>query len=103
VEERRRVEEQEEEQDHRKDPGFARPITLASTSSSRVGVLCEHFPRFSFSRFNERGLEYGCGHLGLGLEGRGGCFGGGLRIVVGDSWEEDEVGVDRAVTRRERW
>jgi hypothetical protein len=50
VEERRRVEEQEEEQDHRKDPGFARPITLATTSSSRVGVLCEYFARFSFSR-----------------------------------------------------
>ena len=50
VEERRRVEEQEEEQDHRKDPGFARPITLATTSSFGVGVLCEYFARFSFSR-----------------------------------------------------
>jgi hypothetical protein len=49
VEERRRVEEQEEEQDHRKDPGFARPITLAITSSSRVGILCEYFARFSFA------------------------------------------------------
>jgi hypothetical protein len=44
----------EEEQDHRKDPGFARPITLATTSSSRVGVLCAYFARFSFSRL-ERG------------------------------------------------
>ncbi len=59
VEERRRVEEQEEEQDHRKDPGFARPITLASTSSSRVGVLCEYFARFSFSRLGGGGLEDG--------------------------------------------
>ena len=50
VEERRRVEEQEEEQDHLKDPGFTRPITLAITSSSHVGVLCEYFARFSFSR-----------------------------------------------------
>ena len=65
VEERRRVEEQEEEQDHRKDPGFARPIILASASSSRVGVLCEDFARFSFSRLGGGGLEYGGGHVGL--------------------------------------
>jgi hypothetical protein len=51
VEEPRRVEEQEEEQDHRKDPGFTRPITLAITSSSHVGVLCEYFARFSFASF----------------------------------------------------
>ncbi len=59
MEERRRVEEQEEEQDHRKDPGFARPITLAITSSSHVGVLCEYFARFSFSRLGGAGLEVG--------------------------------------------
>ena len=37
---RRRVKEQEEEQGHRKDPRLAGPITLATASSSRVGVLC---------------------------------------------------------------
>jgi hypothetical protein len=84
VEERRRVEEQEEEQDHRKDSGFARLITLATTSSSRVGVLCEYFARFSFSRLGEGGPKYGGGRVGLGLEGRGGRFGGGLALVVGD-------------------
>jgi hypothetical protein len=102
VEERRRVEEQEEEQDHRKDPGFARPITLATTSSSRVGVLCEYFARFSFSRLGGGGLEDGGGHVGLGLGGRGGRFGiglgGGLAlVVVGDGGGEDGVGVGRAV------
>jgi hypothetical protein len=51
VEGRRRVEEQEKEHDHRKDPGFARPITLATTSSFGVGVLCEYFARFSFASF----------------------------------------------------
>jgi hypothetical protein len=61
VEERRRVEEQEEEQDHRKDPGLARPITLATTSSSRFGVLCEYLPRISFSRLGGGGLEDGVG------------------------------------------
>ena len=78
VEERRRVEEQEEEQDHRKDPGFARPITLATTGSSRVGVLCEYFARFSFSRLGGGGLEDGGGHVGFGLGGRGERFGIGL-------------------------
>jgi hypothetical protein len=39
-----------EEPDHRKDPGFARPITLAKTSSFGICVLCEYFARFSFSR-----------------------------------------------------
>jgi hypothetical protein len=34
VEERRRIEEQEEEQGHRKDPWFARPIILISLGSS---------------------------------------------------------------------
>jgi hypothetical protein len=61
VEERTRVEEQE--QGHRKDPGFARPIMLASASSSRVGVLCEEFARFSFSRLGGGGLEYGGRHV----------------------------------------
>jgi hypothetical protein len=93
VEERRRVEEQEEEQDHRKDPGFARPITLASISSSRVGVLCEYFARFSFSRLGGGGLEDGGGHVGLGLGGRGRRFGiglgGGLALVVGVGGGED--------------
>jgi hypothetical protein len=84
VEERRRVEEQEEEQDHRKDPGFARPITLASASSSRVGVLCEYFARFSFSRLGGGGLEDGGGHVGLGLGGRGGRFAIGLGQKKGD-------------------
>ena len=65
VEERRRVEEQEEEQDHRKDPGFARPITLATTSSSRVGVLCEYFARFSFSRLGGEGSRTGAAMPGL--------------------------------------
>jgi hypothetical protein len=86
VEERRRVEEQEEEQDHRKDPAFARPITLATISSSRVGVLCEYFRRFSFSRLGEGELDDGCGHVRLGLRERGGPFGiglgGGFAIVV---------------------
>jgi hypothetical protein len=50
VEERRRVEEQEDNQGHGKDPGFARPITLALTSSSRIGLLCAHFARISSSR-----------------------------------------------------
>ena len=48
--------------DHRKDPGFARPITLATTGSSRVGVLCEYFARFSFSRLGGGGLEDRGGH-----------------------------------------
>ena len=89
----------EEEQDHRKDPGFARPITLATTSSSRVGVLCEYFARFSFSRLGGGGLEDGGGHVGLGLGGRGGRFGiglGGGLALVGDGGAEDGVGVGRA-------
>jgi hypothetical protein len=69
VQERRRVEEQAEEQDHRKDPGFARPITFLTTSSSRVGVLCEYFARFSFSRLGGGGLEDGGGHVGRGANG----------------------------------
>ena len=77
VEERSRVEKQEEEQDHRKDPGFARPITLASACSSRVGVLCEYFARFSFSRLGGEARGRG-GHVGLGL-GKG-----GLGMGLGD-------------------
>jgi hypothetical protein len=57
VEERRRVEEQEEDQDHRKDPGFARPITLATTSSFGVGALCESFARFLFARLGGGGVD----------------------------------------------
>jgi hypothetical protein len=58
LEQRRRVEEQEEEQGHRKDPGFARPIILASVNSSRFGALCEHFARISYSRLGKGGREY---------------------------------------------
>ena len=59
VEARKWVEEQEEEQGHRKDPEFARPIILASPGSSRVGVLCEYFAIFSFSRLGGEGSDAG--------------------------------------------
>ena len=68
-EERRRAEEQEEEKGHRKDPGFARPIILATASSSRVGTLCGHFANFSFTRLDGAVLEYGGVHVGLGIAG----------------------------------
>jgi hypothetical protein len=85
VEERRPVEEQEEEQDHRKDPGFARPITLATINSSRVGVLCEYFARFSFLLLGGGKLDDGGDHVRLGLGERGGSFGIGrglARVVL---------------------
>jgi hypothetical protein len=84
VEERRPVEEQEEEQDHRKDPRFARPITHAITSSSRVGVLCEYFARFSFLLLGGGKLDDGGDHVRLGLGERGGSIGigRGLALVV---------------------
>jgi hypothetical protein len=63
VEVRRRVEEQEEDQDHRKDPGFARPITLATTSSFGVGALCEYFARILFAWLGRGGLEAGRGRV----------------------------------------
>ena len=69
VEERRRVEEQEDDQSHGKDPGFARPITLAPASSSRAGVLCEHFARFSSSRPGRAGAAM------LGFASGGGSSG----------------------------
>jgi hypothetical protein len=57
---------------------FVRPITLPTTSSSRVGVLCEYFATFSFSRLGGGGLEDRGGHVGLDLEGKGGRQGIGL-------------------------
>jgi hypothetical protein len=48
VEERRRVEKQEEEQDHRRDPGFARPITSLPLvrPASLFCASVSHFVKF---------------------------------------------------------
>jgi hypothetical protein len=82
VEERRPVEEQEQEQDHLKGPGFARPITLATINSSCVGVLCEYFARFSFLLPGGGKLDDGGDHVWLGLGERGESIGIGRGLAL---------------------
>ena len=101
VEERRRVEEQEEEQDHRKDPGFARPTTLAITSSSHVGDLCEYFARFSFPRPGGAGLEVG-GDVRAALD-QGRIRGASLHGRHGKSWADRRWCRDRTPGTPRSW
>jgi hypothetical protein len=106
LDERRRVEEQEEDQDHRKDPGFARPITLATTSSFGVGALCESFARFLFARLCGPRLEDGGisdGSSEVGGDVRATLDQGGIRGASLHGQAREVVGRSPLVPRLDAW